>query len=593
MFLSISKRPISVFSVLACLLLWVSPSLANERSNASFYIDTYGRIDPATDSRVKKAHEIFDRLKQVAGPGVLSSRLVVIDAESKPWAIALSDGNIILSRGALDIVYSGQQADQPESWLAFVLGHELAHITADDLWQQHVFASLSANLTAGRQSLLDVQQGLQNSVFDSQQWRERELQADELGYVFAALAGFEVERIFADNLQQDFLSLWDERTQAVGDTHYSATIRNEFMRVRLKGAEQRIDQFKLGLMMAYDGRYSDALTVFEDFYQYFPSHSALANLGFVHLQQARREMPAELAYRFWIPMLLESESGLRIPSRGFAASITDSAIAHLKQATRYLEQAAMMAPDDSIVSMNLTAAYWYSGQYFLARASVENALKQHPDNTDFKIMKAIVLIDQEPDIDMWPRVVESLEALKQQGISSPLISFNMARLLEERGRNASAQDHWEQLYSRFSELPKQFRVQVCIALSVECELATLDDTVTTAIETLNLPVRPGHTVQDQDIQSWIRSARVEPWQIQEISGATVKHQGATAYLIEGVIELVAYDLSTISDLETLERQFDFSIVESMAVGENTVYRLSEGVTVMENAGQLSELWLMR
>ena len=590
---SISICLICVFAAVACLVLWVSPSLANDRANASFYIDTYGRIDPATDTRVEKAHEVFDRLKQVAGPGVLSSRLVVIDAESKPWAIALSDGNIILSRGALDIVYSAPQVNQSESWLAFVLGHELAHITADDLWQQHVFASLSANLTVGRQSLLDVQQNLQNSVFDSQQWRERELHADELGYVFAALAGFEVERIFADNLHQDFLSLWDERTQAIGDTHYSATIRNEFMRVRLKGAQRRIDQFKLGLMMAYDGRYSDALTVFEDFYKYFPSHSALVNLGYVHLQQARREMPAELAYRFWIPTLLESESGLRIPSRGFIASMNDVAIAHLKQAIRYLEQAAMMSPDDALVSMNLTAAYWYSGQYFLARATVENALKLYPDNADFKVMKALILIDQELDIDMWPRAVESLQALEPQGISSALVSFNMARLLDERGRHAKAQEYWKQLYSRFTELPKPFRVQVCIALSIECEIAILDEKVSIAIETLNLPVHPGHTVRDQDIQSWIRSASVEPWQIQEMAGVTIKQVGVTAYLVDDVIELVAYDTSAIHDFEILKREINLHAVDSMAIGANRVYRLSESVALIENAGQLSELWLMR
>ncbi len=560
-----------------------------DRANASFYIDTFGRVHAEDDNRVKLAEEIFKRLKRVVGVSVIGSKLVVIDAETKPWAIALADGNIIVSKGALDIIFSHDDIDISRSWMAFLIGHELAHLNSRDLWQQKAFVSLSANSMNSKPLLHEVKDSFYNRVFDSDHWRNVELKADELGYVIASLAGFNVSKIFSADPNEDFLAIWDGRTNAQGDSHYSASVRSEFLRLRLAEAQKRIDQFLLGIMLAYSGRYEDALILFTDFNFYFPSQAALTNLGYVHLQMALREMPVGVAYRYWIPTYLESESGIQTPKRSFSSAIPDDALQHLQLAATYLEQANRIAPENPKVQSNLVAAYWHLDEMFKARAIVEEALQSSPDNADLIVMKSLVLIHQEPDIDMWPRAISLIEASPVDESSSLMQWFNLARLHQERKRFAMADTYWNKLADNLDRLPSAYRVQVCLALSIPCEADRRSESK--SLLASDQLIVPGLPVVDESIRTWVSDAKVTQWRVQGIEGTTVESDGVKAFVFNGLIELVAYDDVELGSEDLIEHSL--SNTEISFLGDLTVHRHSEDIAILKRATGEVDLWLLK
>ncbi len=566
--------------------------MSDERANASFYIDIFGRVDPQNYPLASRAIEVFNQIKRAADSEAASASLVIIDTEARPWAIALADGNVVLSRGALDIIYGSVNQEIGDARLAFVLGHELAHLGSRDLWQQHVFSSLSAIPDLADSALSVLHREMTLSVFDAAAWRERELKADEVGYMIASLAGFDVRQIFADDaLRKDFLSVWEIQTQSVGDTHYNAAVRSEFLQVRLAAASERLDQFQLGVMLAHVGRYEDALAVFENFQTFFSSRAVLTNLGYVHLQLAREAMPFEMAYRYWMPTVLEQHSGFRIPTRSFVQGLNEKALYHLEEATRYLDQALKLNPADVSSSVNLTVSHHYLGKHFRARAVVEDALNEHPDNTMLSVLKSIVLVDQEPEIDMWPRAVSRMQALDTGAATPVFVIYNLARMHQERERYGKAKEYWDRLYARLPELPLAYQYQVCAVVELDClmEEATASFDVGLPNGTEFYPFQPGAPLDVNALKLALPDAELVHWQIQELIGVTITRGQSTAFVLDGVIEMVRHE-SGFSEFEGLDISGQLPLdIELLAHG--SVHRYPGGVSLVEREGKFTELWV--
>ena len=79
-------------------------------------------------------------------------------------------------------------------------------------------------------------------------------------------------------------------------------------------------------------------SIFSRTFNHVETEEAFSNLGYVHLQLAREAMPISMAYKYWIPTVLEQASGLDIPrERGlFDQELPSAALQHLKKAEQYL-----------------------------------------------------------------------------------------------------------------------------------------------------------------------------------------------------------------------------------------------------------------
>jgi Zn-dependent protease with chaperone function len=179
-------------------LLLVSNCVAHPRDYVDYYVDWYGIIKPSEDTQVAKAHEIFERLKQVAdkNPKFLNPKLRVLKNKGKThWARALRDGNIVLWKSAIKACFQGATSkDEIEARLAFILGHELGHLAKDDYWHLEVERMLKKNRSLTRERL--------------------ELAADGEGYAYAALAAYRVDLLLGKRFNKKaFLTHWLKRVK--------------------------------------------------------------------------------------------------------------------------------------------------------------------------------------------------------------------------------------------------------------------------------------------------------------------------------------------------------------------------------------------
>ncbi len=465
-------------AMLSGALLSAPAKAAPAEASVDFYIATYGAIDPSHDPRVASAYRIFERVRAAADKSQRRMpKLVVIAGATDAWAIALPSGHIVLSRKALDLCFKDADQTTAETRLAFILGHELAHLAHDDYWHHEVESFLAKTSDT---------QKIAHFLDQSFQVRQAELAADDKGYLYAAMAGYPVERLVdIGGGKTDFFTFWMQQTQArITSSHPFPEDRAALLRERLKMLQEKVAFFEMGVRLAHFGRCADGMYFLQEFKKVFPEPAVLNNLGVCALQLALQKMPNAQAGFYWLPFLLEVETrtpktrgAVELePARQFLKAFqadSPQAQSHLKEAAEYLEQAVAAAPDDLTAHLNLATVQLYQGRPHQARATLAEALKLAPEDWQVKMLDALALYEQsEAGIDLWPAAVKRLEAL--DGEMPPAWRYNLACLFELRPRPQEAQDHWNRLAQIAAQLPESIRNIVCAKQSLQPATACLN-----------------------------------------------------------------------------------------------------------------------
>ncbi|MHC1729333.1 MAG: tetratricopeptide repeat protein [Syntrophobacteraceae bacterium] len=285
--------------VLLCLIMaifLVSPlSLALERpmESVDYWQRNYDELRPEDDPRARMAHEIFNRLAGTAGsrPGLIP-RLFIVRSEPKNVSlpIVIPDGSVIISTKTLDICFKDKNLGKDR--LAFILGHELAHLFKDDFWHMKFFNAIKtaeAEKTSDSRLLEEIRQ----IVGSTDQVLAKELQADEFGIVYASMAGFNTRAIVAEdekfNFFIDWLKSYDpaySENAPKDPSHPTPEQRAETVRTRLRQVLKNVDVYDLGLSFYQTGQFERAILAFQRFLTYFPSREVYHNLAASHHQMA-------------------------------------------------------------------------------------------------------------------------------------------------------------------------------------------------------------------------------------------------------------------------------------------------------------------
>ena len=86
-----------------------------------------------------KAHDVFARVAAAADkPGDRYPTLVIAPEKIDIWAKSLEDGRVVLSQRALEVCYHGVSDQVWSARLAFIIGHEIAHLAKGDFWHNAV-----------------------------------------------------------------------------------------------------------------------------------------------------------------------------------------------------------------------------------------------------------------------------------------------------------------------------------------------------------------------------------------------------------------------------------------------------------------------
>ena len=456
--LSTLRRTVLAFTLF--ILCGLGTSTAAMLAESSAYVEAYGLAQKQDSPHLKRTEEIFEHIKLISGRSARSAKLLIIRSSGKPWAIALGDGNIVLSAGALDIIYSHKDVETGDAWMAFVLGHEIAHLANRDMWHHQMHEALAGD--PADQALTTLRNNLSSSSMNLDNIKDRELKADEQGFLYAALGGYKINRVLdTPEGGESFLAHWVQQTGTLVDnSHHSVELRTRFLKQRLGELSRQVDLFDYGVKLAHFARYEDASYLVEGFSKLYPSRQSLNNAAYINIQRARKLMQPGLAYRYWIPTLLEGDAGL-VVDRGLRAGLPDQAKRLLEDAVNMLEEASAMDTGELVSRINLIAAHFYLGEYFHARAVVEDALLVRPNSLQLQGLRALILLEQEPTIDMWPIASQMLQEVADSPNAPENIVFNYARLLMERKRHGKAKKYLKKLLDKSVSIPLVYREIVC------------------------------------------------------------------------------------------------------------------------------------
>ena len=577
------------FALITLFLAFCNTGVADTRSNAHSWIAAFGE-SPADAVLIRRVQSIYKRVKRASGGAGHQSRLFIVESDNLPWAVALQDKNIILTRGAIDVIYgSNDSKDAQDARMAFVLGHELKHVLDNDFWHEEVHYSLMRN-TSMQESNSRLQQRRRND----------ELRADEEGFVYASLAGFSTDAIFNSVGGEDnFLEYWARQTDTIsGSGHYTPKQRIEFLASRYRSLDAAVEYFKFGVRLAQFGRLQDARILLEEFQKVYPSDQVLANLGYIQLQLARKVMPAEVAYRYWLPGVMSFESGMRRnPSRSLNFELNDDAIKHLEFAVETLEKAKSVYgySANSASAINLISAYMYLGRLADARAVLES-VADWETNPQLLSLDALMVMEDKRLKDPWNTYArEKFEQLASNSIAENHLVYNYARLLAERGRHGQAGSYWNRLIEKLDQLPRVYQIMVCRQTRWPPECMEYEDTPSVS-ETQHqwvLDIKPG-----DDIDSQITREKLKDWgeplreTLDDIDATIFRNRNGNSLLaIDGVVELLSVKQHGFNFTEHLRSENGGPVSISQLGSGETVWSYGSLWSALVYGNSVREVWI--
>jgi len=413
------------------------------KDHAGWWINVFGVLDPSQEPLVERARKVFERVAAAADKsGSRYPRFVIVRDKPGPFALALPDGTVILTRDGLDLCYRSTSPEVGDSRLAFVLAHELSHLARDDFW--HAFA-----VSAVRES--PVGEAVRRSVEPliaqgSREVKAKELQADSNGIVSMTLAGYSPGAILGDSAS--FLEEWVSQLPAEDmESHPPPRVRADFLRAHLGAVADYTDFFHFGVRLYQLGRYEDAILLLEKFRDRFPGREVFNNLGLSRYQLAQRalaECGLDGVVRFMLPTRLDPATlARRIPTRGQPACWDAQPFRrHIDEAVRDLTEA--VGKDGAYLPgrINLASALLLAGENARALAVAEEALKLAPEYKQALQVKALALYlyGQQSRIETADFAIPLLAALRERDLRDAGVAYNLAVMLEERGRAAAARE---------------------------------------------------------------------------------------------------------------------------------------------------------
>jgi tetratricopeptide (TPR) repeat protein len=390
-----------------------------------------------------RIHSIFNRVQKAAPKkSEFWAKLKIVRGRPNDRfaVVALPNNTVLLSKQVIKFSYRRVSKKHGDARLAFILGHELAHIANKHLLPKAFLGtpSYSEKLQENR----------------GEKGRQQEIEADEQGFVYAAMAGYAVDDLLWER-DGDFFITWQKETDAnwqPDSTHPSVEKRAKALYEKLKALLSHLPYFHFGVRLAHFGQCDKAVYFFEEFEKHFPAREVYNNLGGCHLQWARENW-GKAAYSYWLPSVLDETTildDLSLVSKGDEMSTQTKEI--LVDAKKYFEIASKKDPYYAPAKVNFAIAAFYLEEFDDALVAIEKAYQLEPDNLDIQGLRAVIRYEK------GEQSIEDLENLAQQANAPLSVIYNTAQILEKSGR---AENLRQRLIQRASDLPAPIRHLVC------------------------------------------------------------------------------------------------------------------------------------
>jgi tetratricopeptide (TPR) repeat protein len=454
-------------------------------------------IDAQHDNEVALAQSVFSVLLRSWDSARVEPNLYVVKSQTGPWAASLADGNILLSRSAIDVCleYGKQSA---RDLLAFILGHELAHQRAEDLWHQKFLRLAGSQAPEIQQKLL---KDLNINPDTISQLESREAQADHDGLLIMASVGYDPFRIVE---QKDFFTTWVENlwnvscTRQTSDNSIKAACnkaRTRALRTRTQLATVAAQNtlFDLGIQSFVAARYDKAREYFNAFGKEFPSPAVFANIGLTYLQPAidiehkiatlsSQSAGGRQPVKFHYPVML-SETALHHDTALMAATnkrgaidvligeLTDRKHQLIESAIEQFEKAIRLQPDHRDGYILLAAGYLVDDNTFMTRGILQGKyIPKFSDDPAARLLLAITNYKENhvsKAIDQFKRALQKASHKKTGVAGKNALTFtaaqNLTAVLAARNQHQQARRVWQSVAKRANREGNSYLFQLAVS----------------------------------------------------------------------------------------------------------------------------------
>jgi tetratricopeptide (TPR) repeat protein len=393
-------------------------SATGDPGRRAYWIGKYGEV--RSGLLVGQARDVFLRVRNAADrKGGVEPQLFILRSAKAPWAQSLADGSILISLPALDTCYRGRDKRKGDARLAFVIGHELAHLNVGDFWPYLFLRGVAENGDA-TQSFQDVR----NASATPESRLIAELRADQYGALYAVLAGFDSDVVVSKD--RDFFAEWAKKSSPTkeADPKFREMLRKrrEAVVLQLKNVSEGVGLFRQGVASWNAGHKDEALSSFKRFQERFPSREAHYNVGAVCLARAwerfrssreKEKFPFDLSIGIDISTLAEKV----IVTRGGEAS--QSTKEWLEEAKANLRKAMDCDPTYALAFNGLGCANLMEHKYMEAVSSLETADRLSPDSESLSVNLAVAyaLLGRELSSELLLKKADTIFAKYMNGNS--------------------------------------------------------------------------------------------------------------------------------------------------------------------------------
>jgi len=423
---------------------------------------------------VERSQQVFSVLLRAWDQSRIEPGLYVVESEAGAWAASLADGNILLSKQAIETSFSfGQQ--RGEHLLAFILAHELAHQRADDLWHQRFFRMIGTHSAESQEKMMA---GLELDSEMLTQLEQKEAQADHDGLVLMSSVGFDPHQIVTD---KDFFTLWVENIwnqscieEDTKNNIYHACKQAQARALRtqaqLKTVATQSMLYELGVQEFVAGNYEQARNYFTIYGRDYPGRAIISAIGLSYFAQAQDiqqqliELEPDNNVNFYYPMILDAQIGnsesqvllntKRANTNSLIKKLQKQKMSLLNQAIDQFEKAIRLAPDYRQSYILLASAHLLANNSYRVRGVLQGQYLPRFGKDSSVDMLLALTSNIEGNVDLSIKLLnKQVETLNNKKVVSSLpenvlrysVFYNLAELYKSIGKTEQSKKVWMNL----------------------------------------------------------------------------------------------------------------------------------------------------
>lgn len=549
------------------LFIFVSPLFAG--NSAEELIKVYGILSEADHPLVSTARKIFEQVTAAADKRASRyPNLLILRRTEGSLASALEDGTVILTQKGMELCFNGTDTETGSARLAFIFGHELAHLAKDDDWHKTAARAVKdflpdPKLKGDILELICRAEDTGNRSEDADIRRKKELQADAYGMLYACMAGYDYRAVADEKGKNFFAELLrhtdksrDESPAVSGQSPYpSPEERAEFLLSYIRSIRNDLELFYIGTRLCQIGMYDDALKFLIAFRERFPSREVFNNIGLICYRNALKYLAIcdpNKACHFQCSLATRLDMGTRAMIFAPRADPNCPEMKHfeenLKAAIRYFRSACEKDPDYSPARINLSSAYIMDGKYSGAMEVADQVLALSPDDPAALTNKALAMYLLGPSLktDMFAQAENMLKSVTKKHPDFSYSLYNLAYMQSGRGRNDSAEETWNAYLKTCPD-------KICSDFAGKTPGIKITETpggLNSESFSELPPVKLGE--MDRETVSYLKKS--EKHNMASRFGEYYSGNGVRVLVLEGVVEVVEYPVTQhLSDSDVLSK----------------------------------------